>query len=794
MNRTTVLTFLMGLIGIVAATAGGAGPARNRSTLWYGKPATAWSESLPIGNGRLGAMMHGNPAQETVYLNEETIWSGGPHSYTHRGAHQHLAELRQLIRDEKYEEASDFGVAHSLGMPRYQQGYQSLGKMHLRFPGHESFTNYRRQLDMSRGLVEIQYQVGDTRYQRQILASHPDQVIAMQLDCEGPGTITFEASLATDHKPYARKPMGANGLILEGTSSSKHGIEGAIRFRSQLHIRNQGGTVSVHDNTIRVEGANAVAVLLVAATNYLNYQDISADPEARCAATLSTVQTRSFAEIKQRHVADHSALFDRVHLDLGGSKAEMRIPTDRLLQNMVAGEHSALLEEQLYQFARYLTIAGARPGTQPLNLVGIWAEELGAPWGGKWTLNINAELNTWPAETTHLAECHEPLLALLEDLRVTGREVAREHYQCRGFVAHHNTDLWRGAAPVDTAIHGLWPMGGAWLCRHIWEHYDFSRDIAYLRQSYPTLKEAAEFFVDYLTLDRDGYLSTCPAISFEQTFVKPDGTPGRLTYGPTMDNQILRDLFTHCVAASAILDRDADFREQIRDLRSRLRPTQIDPDTGRIMEWAFKAEQSRISGQTAPLWGLSPGREITPQETPELAAAAVKHLEYTLPHMPGYQDGGSWVTGTLMNEWVRLGQAEQAYQTLHRAITQRLYPNLMMHFYTQKYFQIDGNMGTCAGITEMLLQSHRRNREQDPILDLLPALPQAWPTGSVRGLRARGAFEVDIIWKNGSLTGATIRSLKGTPLTITYQGKTTQTDTEPNGVYRFDASLHRDVP
>ena len=529
--------------------------------------------------------------------------------------------------------------------------------------------------------------------------------------------------------------------------------------------------------------------MIVAATNYVNYKDISADPEERCNEYLAKAQKRSFTDIKKIHIADHSALFDRVSLDLGGTDADTKIPTDRLLQNIIAGKHSALLEEQLFQFARYLTIAGARPGTQPMNLVGIWAEKLGAPWGGKWTLNINAELNTWPAETTNLPECHEPLLTLIEDLRVTGRKVAREHYKCRGFVAHHNTDLWRGSAPVDTAIHGLWPMGGAWLSRHIWEHYDFSRDIDYLRQYYPTMKEAAEFFIDYLTSDKEGYLSTCPAISFEQTFVKPDGVEGRLTYGPTMDNQILRDLFTNCIAASELLDMDAEFREQIKGIRSKLRPTLIDPDTGRIMEWAFKAEQSRVSGQTAPLWGISPGRQITPQDTPELAAAAIKHLEYTTPRMPGYQNGGSWVTGTILNEWARLGQSEQAYKTIHRAITQRLFPNLMMHFYTQKYFQIDGNMGTTAGITEMLLQSHRLNGDGNPVIDLLPALPKAWPNGSINGLRARGAFEVDIQWKNGVLQKAAIRSLKGTPLTVCYNGKTLQRATKPNNTYYFDQQL-----
>ena len=415
----------------------------SKPILWYDRPGDQWSESLPIGNGRMGAMMHGDPAQDLFYLNEETIWSGGPHDYTNMGSY-------------------------------------------------------------------------------------------------------------------------------EGTSSTRNGIIGAIRFRSEVHVTTQGGSVSIKDNRLCIDCADSATLLLVCATNHVNYKDVSANPDARCATYLAQAQNQSFAKIKRRHMADHSALFGRVQLDLGATEADLTMPTDRLLQNVITGKHSALLEEQLFQFARYLTIAGARPGTQPLNLVGIWAENLGAPWGGKWTLNINAELNTWPVETTNLAECHQPLLALLEDLRVTGRKTAREHYRCGGFVAHHNTDFWRGAAPVDTAIHGLWPMGGAWLCRHIWEHYDFSRDVDYLRQYYPTMKEAAEFFVDYLTLDRDGYLSTCPAISFEQTFVLPNGTQGRLTYGPTMDNQILCDLFDNCIAASEHLNTDVEFREQSKGrIRSR---------------------------------------------------------------------------------------------------------------------------------------------------------------------------------------------------------------------------------
>lgn len=758
---------------------------KRKSTLWYDEPAAAWSQALPIGNGRLGGMVFGETENETITINEDTMWSGGPHDYTNIGSHQYLEQFRALIAEEKYEEAAKFGADHMLGIPRSQKGYQTLGKLALHFEGHQKPENYRRSLNLGEGVVKVEYRIGETQYRREILASNPHQVMAIRLTSDRAKKISFTAALSSPHQKSGAKSNGANSLILTGASD-------AIRFQSQIKVLLNGGSVSSEAGRLIVSGADSATILLAAATNYVNYKDVSADPNARCEGYLSRAMKQSFDEIKQSHVADHTALFGRVGIDLGGSEAEMDIPTNALLQKVQAGERSSLLEEQLFQFGRYLTIAGARPGTQPLNLVGIWAEELSAPWGGKWTLNINAELNAWPVENTNLAECHEPLLALLQDLRVTGRKVAKEHYDCGGFVAHHNTDLWRGAAPVDTAIHGQWTLGGAWLCRHIWEHYDFSRDIDYLRKYYPTMKESAQFFVDFLIEDKDGFLSTCPAISFEQTFKKPDGTVGRLTYSPTMDNQILRDLFTNCILAAETLDTDGPFREKIRGIRSRLRPTRVDQKTGHIMEWAFPAQQNRFSGQTAAMWGLCPGRQINPKDTPQLAEASVKFLKHIWNRMPGYQKAGSWVTGTQFNEWARLWQPEGAYNTMSRAIKGCLYSNLMMHFYTQKYFQIDGNMGTTAGIAEMLMQSHRLNKKNDPVIDLLPALPAAWPTGSVSGLRARGAFVVDIEWEAGKLRQVSIKSQQGTPLSAHYAGKTIQIETTPGQSYRFDGDFLRE--
>lgn len=753
-------------------------PADPELTPWLRQPAREWVEAFPVGNGRLGGMIHGGVSCEQIQLNEDTLWTGGPHCYDNKEAVSQLAEVRKLIKGGKFRDALSVADKHMIGIPKSQQSYHTLGDLWIELAGHGEATDYRRALDMRTAVAKVGYRIGDARFTREVFVSHPDQVMVVRLACDKPGRITGTVSLDSPHTSQCAA-VDDRSLRLAG-QMEPHGGGGllgpydgmGVKFEAHVRVLNKGGNVAGDGDAIEVRKADTVTLIYTAATSYKNYRDISGDPGAICKKHLGAAAKKSYAALRDAHAADHSALFNRVSIDLGGLKAAGK-PVDARIAAVRKGTADPHLMAQSFQFGRYLLIASSRPGTQPANLQGIWANSA-PPWGGKWTLNINAEMNYWPAEPCNLAECHEPLLRLVERLREPGRRTAKVHYNCRGFVVHHNADLWLGTAPVDGANWGMWPMGGAWLSRHLWEQYDFSRDRKHLERAYPTLKEAAEFFVDYLIDDGNGNLVTCPAISFEQTFKAPDGSSGRLCMGPTMDMQILRDLFTHCIEASKRLDVDEPLRNKLAGMRARLLPTRVNPKTGRICEWRDNREaHSYTTGQLAALWGLNPGDQITPWGTPELAAAAKKSLAFRRPNL------GSWCSGTRINFWARLGDGEGTLNILRRHMSGHVRASLLSVF-NGSLFQIDGNLGFTGGVAEMLLQSHAGQ------INLLPALPRAWPNGHVKGLRARGGIELDIAWKDGKLSKATLRSSKSGACMVRYNGNVRKLAAETGRAYTLD--------
>lgn len=741
--KNTILLFCLLLLVLFTSCA----PAKEDLKLWYTQPAQVWEEALPLGNARIGTMVYGIPQREELQLNEETIWAGGPYQNDSPKALESLSKVRELIFEEKNSEADKiinqtfFTQTH--GMP-----FQAAGSLILNFEGHDNFENYYRELNLDQAVAVTRYTVDGVEYTREVFSSFADDVIVMQITANKQGALSFEAEY-TNGSVHSVSEKD-NVLILEGKGGDHEGIEGEIKYQIHTAIDNKDGTVEVTNHKILVKDATVATIYLSIATNFVDYKTVGTDQGEKAASKLAEAMKVEYKTAIKQHTQIYSKQFSRFKLDLGDLGEESQLPTTQRIINFQNNQDPALVT-LLSQFGRYLLICSSQPGGQPANLQGIWCNSMYPAWDSKYTININTEMNYWPAEVTNLSETHQPLFQMLKELSESGQITAKTLYGAEGWVAHHNTDIWRVTSPIDFAAAGMWPTGGAWLVQHLWEHYLFTGDKEFLEEIYPILKGSADYFMTALVEHpKSGWMVVSPSVSPEH---------GPISAGCTMDNQIVFDVLTRTAMAGEILGKDKAYGEQLLAMVDKLPPMQIGKYS-QLQEWLEDKDDPKSEHRhVSHLYGLYPGNQITPSISPELFEAARNSLLYRGDMATG------WSIGWKINLWARLLDGNHAYKIIKNMLTLasqddedgRTYPNL---FTAHPPFQIDGNFGLTAGLAEMLVQSH------DGAVHLLPAIPDRWKNGEVAGIVARGAFEIDMKWKNNKISEVAILSKLGGNLRI----------------------------